>query len=292
MAKLDVLDIPEPSFARFADPAVLRELIPDLKRYGDALQVRTQFEMLSPLDVGPSADGPLQFRLPRGRLIISIKTDPAEETWQHCAHVDLKIQEQVSAELQKPAFDLRVVRLDWLSTQQVDGTAEFVKGYEPQDATLKSNELVGLFRESWDALTKDKPIAVAEVPDLSLGFTSLRIQKFGWKSPVLEAVFKPAGVKLTNLSDEPFTYETKGPYSGWGGPYTVEPGKSQFFDIPYPLTYRRYAKETGWEIYTLNCGTHSEFRVPLTGGAPRLFQARRPVATATAEPAKEEAKAE
>jgi predicted esterase len=291
LAKLDVLDIPEPSFAKFADPALLRELIPDLKRYGDGLQVRTQFQMLSPLEVGPSADGPLQFRLPRGRLIVSIKTDPAEKTWQPCAQVDLEIQEQVSAELQKPAFDLRIVRLDWLPTQRVDGVATFVKGYEPQDAMLKSDELVGLFRESWDALTKDKPIAVSEVPDLSLGFTRLRIQDFGWKPSVLEAVFKPAGVKLTNLSDEPFTYETKGPYSGWGGPYTVKPGESQFFEIPYPLTYRRYAKETGWEVYTLNCGTHSEFRVPLTGGAPRLFQARRPVATPTAEPTKEAAEA-
>lgn len=290
LAKLDVLDIPEPSFARFADPAVLRDLIPDLKRHGDDLQVRTQFQMVSPLEVGPSAEGPLQFRLPRGRLIVSIKADAAQKSWQPCAQIDLEIQEQVAAELQKPSFDQRVVRLDWLPTQKVDGAATFVKGYEAQDQTLKSDELVALFRQSWDGLTKGKPIAVAEVPDLSLGFTRLRIQDFGWKESVLAAVFKPAGVKLTNLSDIPFTYETKGPYSGWGGPYTMKPGESQMFEIPYPLTYRRYAKETGWEVYTLNCGTHSEFRVPQTGGAPRLFQARR-IPAAPAEPAKESAEA-
>ena len=49
----------------------------------------------------------------------------------------------------------------------------------------------------------------------------------------------------------------------------LEPGKTHEFDISYPLTYRRNG-----EIDTLAPGSHSEFRVPLKGGAPSLFQAR------------------
>lgn len=273
MVKLDALDIPEPAFARFADPAVLKEMIPDLKQFGDSLQVRTQFEMLSPLQVGGGADGALQFRLPRGRLTVSARPD-AMAAWQPCVLVNLSVQEQVKAQLEKPAFDRRVVQVDWLPGRTIEGKAEFAKGYEAKDSTIKSDELVGLFQDCWAKLTEGKPITAADVPDVAVGFTRLRIQDLSWKDPVLTATFKPAGVKLTNLSDEPFVYETKGPYSGWGGPYTMKPGESQLYEIPYPLTYRRYSKETGWEVYTLGCGTHSEFRVPNAGGAPRLFQAR------------------
>jgi len=92
---------------------------------------------------------------------------------------------------------------------------------------------------------------------------------------VIVAGFQPAGVKITNLSNEPFTYETKGPFSGWSSPFTLKAGESHEFAIPFPLTYRRQSGSVR-EVYTLVAGSHSEFRVPLTGGAPRLFQARTP----------------
>ena len=78
---------------------------------------------------------------------------------------------------------------------------------------------------------------------------------------------------LTNSSTEQFAYETKGPHSAWGGPYTLKPGESHEFEIAYPMLYRRRT-ESGSELHTLPIGSHSEFRIPRTGGAPQLFQAR------------------
>ena len=56
----------------------------------------------------------------------------------------------------------------------------------------------------------------------------------------------------------------------------LEAGDSHEFEIPYPLTYRRKT-DKGLEVYTLPAGSHSEFRIPLSGEAPRLFAANRPV---------------
>ncbi len=113
-------------------------------------------------------------------------------------------------------------------------------------------------------------MTTAKVPDLDFGLTKLRLSNAGWATPHIFATFTPPGVKLTNLIEVDFIYETKGPYSDWSNAkYKLEPGKSHEFDISYPLTCRRNG-----EIYTLAPGSHSEFRVPLKGGDPRLFQAK------------------
>jgi hypothetical protein len=101
------------------------------------------------------------------------------------------------------------------------------------------------------------------------------MDKLGWTDPLIMATFKSAGIKITNTSNDPFTYEARGPYSAYGGPYTLKPGASHEFDIAYPLTYRRTASGRS-EVYTLSPGMHLEFRVPQSGGQPRLFQAKTP----------------
>ncbi len=99
------------------------------------------------------------------------------------------------------------------------------------------------------------------------------MSEIGWSDPDLYVTFSIPKNKITNTSKVALVYETRGPNSGWGGPYSLQPGKSHVFEIPYPLTYRRRT-ETGVEVYTLPVGSHSEFRVPLKGGSPRLFEAR------------------
>ena len=96
-----------------------------------------------------------------------------------------------------------------------------------------------------------------------------------WIPPVVNVTFHLARIKLTNLSQEDFKYETKAPTSGWGEMLTLKPGDSHEFELPYPLTYRHNGPK-GPEIYTLVVGSHSEYRVPLTGGPPSLFAANKP----------------
>lgn len=271
---INVLDIPEKSFARLADKAELTSIIPDLARHGDGLQTRTVIRLAAPLETGGGSED-LKFQLPKLLATVSINTNPADPHWKRCAEFELNVSQAVQPSLAKPTFSRREVQLTWKNGEMVTGAGRFAEGYQAENTAIDTEKFIALFRDSWSKWTQHGSPAEASVPDLELGNVKLRIDELGWTAPVIVATFKPAGVKVTNLSEEPFTYETKGPYSGWGGPYTLKPGESHEFAIPYPLTYRRRAG-TASEVYTLLSGSHSEFRVPVAGGAPRLFQAKNP----------------
>ncbi len=280
LTKLDLQDIPEPLFSRLADRATLQEIIPDLKQFGESLLVRSTLRILRPLDVkgadntGTTGAKSFEFQLPVAQVTVSIKSGPDQEQWQPCATFDLKVSEQVKAELLKPNHEQRVISLNWLSAADVTGTGRFAETYKATDSSLNADRYVELFKESWAAYCANLKTATTDAPDISVGQAKLRMFDFEWKSPVLDVSYHIARIKLTNLSDQPFTYETKAPTSSWGAPLTLKPGASHEFEIPYPLTYRRNLSG-GSEIYTLPVGSHSEFRVPVAGGAPRLFAARK-----------------
>ncbi len=282
LAKLDLLDIPEPLFAKLAERATLQELIPDLKQYGDALQVRSTLRVTSPLTVGePSepvaTDGPkpFEFKVSGLRIDVQIKTDPAQTKWQPCAVYDLKVSEQVQASLLKPSHEKRQLRLDWLPVSSVTGTGRFADSYQAKDHTLNADPYIAQFRAGWLAYTKGTKISEADVPDVTLGVSKLRLHDVKWTAPVINVTYHLARIKLSNLSQENFRYQTKAPTSGWGEMLTLKPGDSHEFELPYPLTYRHDSSK-GPEVYTLVVGSHSEYRVPLTGGPPRLFAANKP----------------
>ncbi len=281
-AKLDLLDIPEPLFAKLAERATLQELIPDLKQYGEALQVRSTLRVTSPLTVGEPAepattDGPkpFEFRVTGLQIDVQIKTDPAQTKWQSCATFDLKVSEQVQATLLKPSHERRQLRLDWLPVSSVTGTGRFAENYDAKDKTLNAEPYIAQFREGWLAYTKGTKISEADVPDVTLGVSKLRLHDVNWTAPVINVTFHLARIKLTNLSQEDFKYETKAPTSGWGEMLVLKPGDSHEFELPYPLTYR-HSGPKGPEVYTLTVGSHSEYRVPLSGGPPTLFAANKP----------------
>lgn len=282
MTSLDLLDIPEAQFKTLADKDTLREIIPDLAQYGDSLRVRSTLRVLRPLNVSDSkqpdakSDQPtLEFQLPLVQVAVSIKKDNEETKWQPCAVFDLTLAEQIRTELQKPTHEHRVVALDWLKTSTVTGTGKFADGYEAKDKTLLADKYVEKFRDAWKAYFSDIQATSADIPDFAIGMSKLRLNEVKWESPVLDVTYRLARIKLSNLTNEPFTYQTKAPTSAWGEQLTLKPGADHEFEIPYPLTYRRVTS-TGTEVYTLPVGSHSEFRVPVTGGAARLFAAKKP----------------
>jgi len=314
LARIDVLDIPERSFARLADRAVMEQVLPDLKRFDDTLQIRSEIVLTQPLAVqraetvassspsrsqegngsilaeangdptssipspplageGQSKTVPLEFRLPGVRVEVAVRVS-GQRNWQPYAEFNLRIQERVIAQLQKPSHERRELDLNWTDAHKLEGEGTFASGVQPQDSTVNSDRLVELFRECWDKWTETGPAARAAIPDIAFATTKLRMERLASAGDVLAGEFLVPTIKLTNRSEEDFVYETKGPYSAWGGPYTLKPGTSQEYDIPYGLTYR-HRGPSGTEVYTLLPGSHSEFLVPKSGGPPRLFQAKK-----------------
>lgn len=284
--KLDLRDIPSADFQKMADRSTLQEIIPDLKQYGDQLQVRSTLRITQPLEAGDakstesSDNKPFEFRVHGIQIAVDIRTD-SNAPWKPCTVFDLDVTEQVRANLKKPAHDQRIVSLDWLEDTRVAGTARFVDGYSAKDSQINKDDYIKQFKDAWAVFSKGSTAASMEVPDLAIGPSKLRLENVHWETPLVEVTYNLARIKITNLSEEPFTYQTKAPTSPWGEPLTLKPGASHEFDIPYPLTYRRQT-DKGMEVYTLNVGTHSEYRVPLVGGAPRLFAANRPTVVTSA----------
>jgi pimeloyl-ACP methyl ester carboxylesterase len=316
LARIHLLDIPEKSFGELAQRSFLETVLPDLKRFPADMPIRAELVMAAPLQVGTvdlngkvavasgansgagagtlpvsaeaAGDLPLRFQLPKLQVQIAIQPDGSDGAWKPYAEFELAVDEQVAARIEKPTHTRRVLGMYWQSERSLSGTGRFAPDAPVEDKTIQSDLFAEAFQKSWHAWTGRGAAARVNVPDIRFGDAPLRLQQIALDQQVLQGQFRVPTVKLTNLSPEVFVYETKGPYSGWGGPYRLEPGKSHEYQIPYSLTYRRRVGGTS-EVYTLIPGSHSEYRVPLSGGAPRLFQAREPqpeaVSTTTDAPA-------
>lgn len=285
LAHLDVLDIPEPSFARLSDRGFLQAIIPDLNRFDEQTQLRTELLLAGPLSVNrlngnsdPNGDDaiPLEFRLPKVVLRVSTKS-PGGARWEPYVNLDLAIQELVAADLKKPTHERRVLEMQWKEDRQITGMAAFATGATPQNDAIDSDRFIAAFRECWEKWTASGPAVTATVPDVQFSTIRLRLEALGGPAPVLSARFDVPIIRLANLTDENFVYETKGPNSGWSPVYTLPPGKSHEYRVLHPLLYRHVGGGVN-ETYSLYQGSHSEYRIPKTGGRPRLFQAREPAA--------------
>jgi hypothetical protein len=278
LARINVLDIPEPSFARLTDRSIMTEVIPDLARFPEGTKLRSELILTKPLDVEPgqgdAADAavPLTLQLPGVRVDVAVR-EP-DGAWKPYARFPLKLSDDVTAELDKSSHARRLLGIDWGEGASITGTGEFAKNAEPSKSEIDADRFVTLFRDCWTKWT-DRGATATPIADLKFGEARLRMEDLAGRGGALTAAFAPPTILLTNLSDEDFVYETRGPGTAWGGPYTLRPGKSQEHDYAYPLTYRRRGPD-GVEEYTLEVGSHSEFRVPKSGGAPRLFEARLP----------------
>jgi hypothetical protein len=207
----------------------------------------------------------LAFQLPQATIEIGQRADRSA-AWQTQATVDLNLQHGVFAALSKPAHEVRQLNLTWSNEVQVTEAGPGSDG---------GARIAEMFAAAWQGWTNRQSQGGAFVPDVQIGPARLRLDQLRPVGNVLAGSFSIPTIKLTNLAEEPFIYETKGPFSGWSTPYTLAPGQSQEYPIPYPLTYRR-SGAAGSEFYILETGSHSEYRVPWSGGAPRLFTAKRP----------------
>jgi hypothetical protein len=273
MARVNVLDTPVDALKMFADPKQLADVIPDIKRHGDAVQLWAELILTKPLAVG-DASGKMQFDLPALTVSIAMKPDAKSTEWKPFAEVQFDIQQPAAPSVLNPSLTSRAIEMKWDAEPTIKATARFAPGYEAEDKELKTEQMEQLFATSWKEWTQSSSSAFVTIPDINFGYTSLRLKDVAWHSPSLEATFGKPGVNLANLTKETFVYETKGPYSAWSQPFSLRPGESTHFNIAYPLLFRRVTADNLVEMYTLPAGSYSEYRVPLSGGKAQLFQAK------------------
>jgi predicted esterase len=273
MARINVLDTPVDALKMYADPKQLAEVIPDLKQYGDSVQLWAELILTKPLAVEDAA-GKLQFDLPGLMVSIAMKPDANAKTWQPYAEVQFDITQPTSPNVLNPSLTVRAIEMKWDAEPTIKASARFAPGYEPKDKELKTERMEQLFAAGWKEWAQSGTGTHVAIPDVDFGYTRLRLKDVAWHSPNLTATFGKPGVQITNLTKEDFVFETKGPYSDWSQPFTLKPGASNYFNIAYPLLFRRTSPTGQIEMYTLPAGSFSEYRDPLTGGKAQLFQAK------------------
>jgi len=273
VARIHVLDIPELSFAEFNDVDTLRDIFPDLNRFGEPLEVSSVLELARPIEIGNETESnDIRFAAPGIVIKVAVR-QKASEAWQPYADIDISVGQDASTELVRVDSQTRALQLHWTGDLAVQAKATFVSELKPQNDAIDKDRLVSVARKAWTSWAGQGPASQTAIPDIDLGLTQMRLSSVRWKAPWLGVTFSPPGVKITNSSDVDLAYESKGPYSNWGGPYVLSPGETHEFEIAHPLGFRRRI-DGDYVEFTLAPGSHSEYRTPQSGGPPRLFRAR------------------
>src|SRR5207249_223219 len=121
------------------------------------------------------------------------------------------------------------------------------------DPAIDTDRIRDILAAGWREWTESGPLAQVPLDDLDLGFAKLRADRVDWQKAYLATSFAPAGIAIRNLTEQAITYQIKGPYSGWGGPYTLEPEQHHDYGIAYPVTCR-FRSPSGAKQYTLPPG--------------------------------------
>lgn len=273
VARIHVADTPSKAMAQLADATLMSEAIPDLKQYGDQLQVWTELALTGPISVIDQTGGRPALDASQVKLVVSIKSGPAEVAFRPCVEFVVKVRQPFAASLATPTELTRAVSLTLNDKASIEVEGKFIGGYAAKDVQINNDKVMALFAVGWEEFIHGGGPLQMEVPDIDLGYAKLRMDSAGWKAPNLIAGFGPPGVKVTNRSEKPLTYETKGLYSDWGGPYTLKPGATHDYPVSSPLLVR-LRSEAGEQKFTLPVGSHSDYRKSWRGTPEEFFRHR------------------
>lgn len=195
-ATIDVLDAPEPEFARLADPELLMAAAPDLARLRDTHDFRTQFRLAEPfsLQLLPAvADGRgLALDVDAPGLLLTTSARKKRETgpWTPCVEFPFSLKQSLHVSLQDSLGTGRPVEVRWGADSQLTGSGRFAPGYEPKDSTLHAETVLATFRSAWTKWTTTMT-ATSEVDDLAVGDSRLHLDRLPIRSDRVWLQFTP-----------------------------------------------------------------------------------------------------
>ncbi len=268
---LHAVDFGLQEFRSLNDIAFLREVIPDLKQFGDDLEANVAFLLVEPVRltdvVQPgelSAEGnavpaaSMGISFPKLRTLISTRR-VGERRWKPYVEVDLQVSRDFELTVLHEGFSARGVRISEASEMHFEATGRFAAGYEPQTKELNLELLTSrLLRSLAEAQGKVECLSFLS-KDLDLIGVPLRLEQLDRSAGQLIVRQQLPGIVVTNSTPEPLTYEVRGPFSDWGRSRTIDPGQRHEYRVPYPLTWRRRLPTTTL-FYTLPLGREASCR--------------------------------
>jgi poly(3-hydroxybutyrate) depolymerase len=266
-AVMNANDMSIREFGAFGDIDQIARAVPDLRRFGDNLRIRPRFKAVEPILCNalepqqPDANRPtcsVRLGLPHLVLAIEFKTSPKDARWQTCAEFDLSTIQDFKLSVHEQSFTERRFLFKKSAPEQITVKGHFAEGYAAVDTALRPEVIENLFRAAWQAGGKIDLFDEVTMNDRLVGTANLRVTDIDTIGPFIAMRYQPARTRITNGTLEKITYEVRGPVSPWGGPYTLEPGESSDFPVPYPITLRRTVQNQQ-EVQTLPMGAHFVF---------------------------------
>ncbi len=291
VAQINVLDIPGDAFVGLTRRDRLTDVIPKIVDYPEDVEIRTELVLTKPMSLQresftanatppvsnePSVDastlsGVLHLNAPGAVLRIAVRE--SDGSWTPAAEFELSVRQRITVQVNRMEESSGVRLLPAADVQVSVPQGRMLIG-GPTAADEAARTIVAtMFSDAWNAWIAGESFTETQVAALDFQQTRLQLQDILLADGTIMTSFDIPPVRITNLSEEVLMYELKGPASGWGGPYGLEPGKSHRYDLDYSLSYRWTSNGTT-TVYTLKPGSESEFRVPSGGGPAALFRMR------------------
>ena len=249
-ARIDVRDLPETQFAALSDPAQVADLLPDLKRFGSGLEVRTKLVLAAPFRIEqggalPPAAAQISSRLnarlhiPALALRLSIRTSGKLPEWTPYAEFQVDLGQDAAVELRRPAETQRTLQFAWEGDAEIHVSGRFVDAAHVVDPAIDLEHVAAILRAGWTAWTEDAAQTQVAVPDVAVGTAALRIEQLGWRDALIVAGFATPVTRIANFGPQALEYEVRGPFSPWSDIQRLPAGRTSDYEVPYPLAFRR-----------------------------------------------------
>ncbi len=289
---LHAVDFGMKEFRSLNDIAFLREVIPDLKRFGDDIEANVAFELLEPVrltdvvkPVEPSAEdksapSPATMGISFSKLRTLISTRRiGERQWQPYVEVDLQVSRDYELGVVRGGFSARAIKVKEASEMRRHATGRFVAGAKPETRELNLDLLVAQLVKSVAEMQGQADALSILSRDLDLIGVPLRLERLDRSAGLLIVGQELPGIIINNSTEDTLTYEVRGPFTDWAQPRKIEPGQRHEYRVPYPLTWRRRLPTTTL-FYTLPLGREASCRDVPTPGLVLVKDELTPNATA------------
>ncbi|MCA9097438.1 MAG: dienelactone hydrolase family protein [Planctomycetaceae bacterium] len=284
-ARINVLDTPARSLASLGELETMSELIPELKKRRDDIEITSElvlrksvsFDQGAPEDSGSGKSDSKVTRLavevPELLVQVSVRPRGEKKAWKPFAELVLSMKQSADVALEHPDFRTRVLQMEWLKEADVESEARFVSGVEAENKTIETEKWREIVLEGWHEFTGAGHAARMVIPDVEVGVARLRASELRDNGGLLGVTFDAPPLFISNRTKAPLRYETKILSSNWSASYTLKSGERAKFNVPTDMLVRLHQGERVLE-FNLPAGSATVYRTGKTGSQPTLFEER------------------
>lgn len=269
--RFNVYDFTPKEYHALADREFLQEMIPDLKKFGEDLEMNVDFQLRDPIHLltPEQSDGPKLLDQPPGNpLTLSLSSVPlhismrrqGQTKWTRVGELDLSITRDYGPHVRKTGFVRRGPKFAEIGQFKIVSSWSFDPSYKAENTSVEKDKFTAAVLKAREAAQLLEGVKPDAVHDVVMNGVPMRMDAMDWVKGHLVVQYQLPGLMVSNDSSEPLTYEVRGPYTDWSKPRTLAPGDFDEYRVPYALTWRRRT-DTEVQYYTLPMGKEISYRI-------------------------------